>query len=928
MPLTVLLIILQTSVFAADEDAANTFDSLYGASLKRVRATPQSQDDVALAIDLMSAAEIVEDAALLTLICDNAYALCESHADGFATAIFAMKTLAKDMPEKKSGCLDRIATIRHRQLVKSPGSEKASAAQRYANALVALAKSQESDGKIEEAIRSWRRTAAPALRLDLARRKEILNIVSALQAKQRVVAKIDELKSNLTKDPGDTATARELAVMYVAQLDDPKQAAVYADQTGDKTLANRVERVNQDVMKLDEKALIDLGDWYRGLAGQSKTSVTSKLLSRAWIFYRRYLQLHTDTDIVATRVRLSLKNIERELKDAGVDPPTMPGVIVKRSVPTPHIPQGHPGDLRNGLVLHYSFEPPSIESQTVKDMSGKGHDGRLKNVTFVDGPYGRAARFNGKASVMMGNPDSLQFNGPFSIAAWVRPFENRPHSMIASHGPIPSPKGEVALRLTDGRYQFYTWGHKSAGTNAPGLLQDMGRWTHIAGVYDGKSWNLFRNGKNIASNAFATPPTRVEDDWAIGSAGNGSDRFFAGDIDEVRFYKRALGANELQQLVGGKGTPDPRDREKLRVVSRDGWVDLVATIDAERDGWRGLWRRRGHEVELSNPEPYGRLRVPVLIDGDYELKIEFFRLRGDGSMGIILPVGTRSTVLQLEGWAENGFRTGLSTINGRTAKDNITTVRGRLMETLKRHFVHIEVKRQRPNARIRVKLDGKQIIDWTGDERQLDYEAGYSLHGGHLGVGGYKTMVRYAQIRLRMINGTARQYIVEPGVVDGHVNPANNHTYLLVSPTSWTSAEKLAKSLGGHLAAINNNEENEWVRRTFAQVRGMWIGLNDRKKEGEFVWSNGDPLTFQKWFRNEPNNYDEREHWVAMFVRGYNGAWNDSHDGATFFGFPVWGLIELNRKLAPNEIDRVIRSEKLQPTPNTSKGTPQGPSPQ
>ena len=48
------------------------------------------------------------------------------------------------------------------------------------------------------------------------------------------------------------------------------------------------------------------------------------------------------------------------------------------------------------------------------------------------------------------------------------------------------------------------------------------------------------------------------------------------------------------------------------------------------------------------------------------------------------------------------------------------------------------------------------------------------------------------------------------------INPANNHLYVLAHPNqTWSQAESLAQSLGGHLATIDDAAENEWVSTTF-----------------------------------------------------------------------------------------------------------------
>ncbi len=50
------------------------------------------------------------------------------------------------------------------------------------------------------------------------------------------------------------------------------------------------------------------------------------------------------------------------------------------------------------------------------------------------------------------------------------------------------------------------------------------------------------------------------------------------------------------------------------------------------------------------------------------------------------------------------------------------------------------------------------------------------------------------------------------GILAGPViNPANGHSYYLLSQNTWSYAEAEAVSLGGHLATIRNAEEDRWV---------------------------------------------------------------------------------------------------------------------
>jgi len=73
-------------------------------------------------------------------------------------------------------------------------------------------------------------------------------------------------------------------------------------------------------------------------------------------------------------------------------------------------------------------------------------------------------------------------------------------------------------------------------------------------------------------------------------------------------------------------------------------------------------------------------------------------------------------------------------------------------------------------------------------------------------------------------------------------NPDNARWYgVPLTPTTWTDAENLALSKGGHLATIRGVAENAFLQSALANVtaNGFWIGLNDASVEGQYVWTSG-----------------------------------------------------------------------------------------
>ncbi|MBX3744001.1 MAG: LamG domain-containing protein [Verrucomicrobiae bacterium] len=197
------------------------------------------------------------------------------------------------------------------------------------------------------------------------------------------------------------------------------------------------------------------------------------------------------------------------------------------------------------------------------------------------------------------HPSGLDFEGQITLQAWVRPEATQgERARILSHGPqTPSAflsrfldytedpfedalvnTTEVFLAIEDGTY---TVGSRTSTVDpslAPAELpviashvaafpvpsSDLGgdQWVHLAGSYDGTHWRLYRNGVEVASAASGTGALRVpRGDWAIGSSGNGWADHFAGGIDEVAIYNRALSPARIlahYQAATQAGTPEIR----------------------------------------------------------------------------------------------------------------------------------------------------------------------------------------------------------------------------------------------------------------------------------------------------------------------------------------------------------------------------------
>lgn len=104
-----------------------------------------------------------------------------------------------------------------------------------------------------------------------------------------------------------------------------------------------------------------------------------------------------------------------------------------------------------------------------------------------------------------------------------------------------------------------------------------------------------------------------------------------------------------------------------------------------------------------------------------------------------------------------------------------------------------------------------------------------------------------------------------PSDIPGYTYAGTNggSTYFISNFTSYgPDAIAAAAATGGHLVSIGSACENAFV----SGIAGgwAWIGFTDQDSEGNFVWVNGEPVTYTNWCGDEPNNCCIGEHWTTI----------------------------------------------------------------
>ena len=198
-----------------------------------------------------------------------------------------------------------------------------------------------------------------------------------------------------------------------------------------------------------------------------------------------------------------------------------------------------------GPVAAYGFNEAS--GTTVADASGNGLTGTITGATRTTaGKFGRALSFNGTSNlVTVADNAKLDLTKGMTLEAWVRPSTaSGTRSVIfkeRSGGPVYAMFANTST-------------NRPAGYVSVGSAQDIRStttqlpvnvWHHLAVTYDGITLRLYVDGGQVASRAIAGSITVSTGALRIGGNSVWS-QWFAGLIDEVRIYNRALTSTQLK----------------------------------------------------------------------------------------------------------------------------------------------------------------------------------------------------------------------------------------------------------------------------------------------------------------------------------------------------------------------------------------------
>jgi formylglycine-generating enzyme required for sulfatase activity len=644
--------------------ATEVFDSVYGADLKRARATRDTADNLELATRLLTAAkEATAQPEFLTVLCEKAFDLTSGYPDGYATAMQAMETLATALPAKVTWCTEQVVDLLQKRFAAARGDDRTKAGEELVVALLALADLKVNAGGPTEAAALLRRAEQVARAVKSHRVAEIDERQKALASSLRAAREVKSLKALIARNPQNASAREKLVRLYLVDMDNPAEAARYVEGVTDASLRKYVPAAAKGPESAPELASKELGDWYRTLADTAPTAAKAPMLARAKVYYERFLVLHTAEDLDRTAATLILKKLEASLDELG-------GAPMDAGLGSALAPKTLSLRLAKNIDMKFVLIPAGRFLMGAPDSDTRAAaDERPQHMVTITKPFymGVTEVTQRQWAAVMG--DELWTEWPklrrgadlpiTNMRCWgADKFCEKMSEKVGRTVRLPTEaEWEYACRAgSQGRYCFgnsgplplYAW-HRD---NSAGELHEVGRTRPNAwGLYD-----MHGNASECCSDLYGEryygstpskkdpagpnrPPATEEAPFRVSRGGH-----FRSSPAECRCSKRdKVKAGWPQPWVGFRvvvpsrrpkmppagAATTPTAKPAAGVIKPGKWQDLLPLVDTAKHAFKGTWQREDNSL-TAQPAEMGRVMIPVIPAGDYDLHCEFVR---DSSWG-------------------------------------------------------------------------------------------------------------------------------------------------------------------------------------------------------------------------------------------------------------------------------------------------------
>jgi hypothetical protein len=177
-------------------------------------------------------------------------------------------------------------------------------------------------------------------------------------------------------------------------------------------------------------------------------------------------------------------------------------------------------------------------------------------------------------------------------------------------------------------------------------------------------------------------------------------------------------------------------------------VDLLRLIDPEKDMVQGKWHFQGKTL-VSPSTFWGRLQVPYVPPEEYTLHVVVERKTGNNGLVLAIIAGGNQCFVELDGWPETGYRSGISNVDRRQANMNETAHQGPVIQKTRTNVIQVSVRK----TGITTTVNGKVIIAYKGDFARLSPRSYWALPNKQvLGIGAFASEYHITRMELNPVS--------------------------------------------------------------------------------------------------------------------------------------------------------------------------------
>jgi len=291
-------------------------------------------------------------------------------------------------------------------------------------------------------------------------------------------------------------------------------------------------------------------------------------------------------------------------------------------------------DADYSLVYHFD----GVSGPTPKDATGYANDPTSGSVRLVDGIMGKAAQFDGNASLALPGSASLNTTagGAFSLSTWLKVDAVADGRVLIY---ARRQNGKSLLVGLDRGVPFVEVDGDAVQRTAAGKPIEPSQWTHVAVAAGEGKVHLYINGQPYADIDAALPAftsaAAIGGDVAADAAAPADAKPFVGQLDELRISRIARSPLVFQVDAATQGADSKMvqygvDEKQagigfgyfgiiVKSVTVDAWVIIGILVLLAMVSWAVMWQRAAYVNRVSRAN---------------EVFIEHFRGQGSNILGL------------------------------------------------------------------------------------------------------------------------------------------------------------------------------------------------------------------------------------------------------------------------------------------------------